>query len=146
MKEHIGLKDEHQTVSKQYDQIKLENIQKDKQIDEFKSMIKDLNSVVNNLNEQKIAQKDYIRILKKLDNMETDLDNLNKVADKICSNQYFEVENLFEYKQPKNWGEREFNLKDLDDLANSLNKLCSKLRNKISEYAAMQLGENCKLN
>jgi hypothetical protein len=50
-------------------------------------MIKDLNEVISGLNEQKIAQKDFIRILKKLDNMEGDMLNLNKVADKICSNQ-----------------------------------------------------------
>lgn len=56
------------------------------------------------------------------------------------------MDNLFEYKQPKNWGDKEFNTADLDELANSLNKSCSKLRNKISEYAAMQMGENCKLN
>lgn len=87
MKEHIGLKDEHKTMSNKYDLMKLANIQQDKQIEEFKSMIIDLNSVNKGLNTQKIAQKDFIRILKKLDNMESDLDNLNKVADKICSNQ-----------------------------------------------------------
>lgn len=62
-------------------------MQQDRQIEEFKSMIKDLNEVISNANEQKIAQKDQIRILKKLDNMEGDMLNLNKVADKICSNQ-----------------------------------------------------------
>jgi len=74
-------------MSNKYDLMKLANIQQDKQIEEFKSMIIELNSVNKGLNTQKIAQKDFIRILKKLDNMESDLDNLNKVADKICSNQ-----------------------------------------------------------
>lgn len=109
-------------------------------------MIKDLNEVISGLNEQKIAQKDFIRILKKLDNMEGDMLNLNKVADKICSNQQFEVDNLFEQQQPKNWSGKEFTTADLDDVANNLNKMCSKLRNKISEYAAMQMGENCRVN
>jgi len=74
----------------------LSNIQKDKQIDEFKSMIQDLNALNAGLNLQKIAQKDFIRILKKLDNMENDLHNLNIVSDKICSNKFFEVDNLFD--------------------------------------------------
>lgn len=58
MKDHINLKQENEEILKKYDKIKLENIQKDKQIEEFKSMIKDLNEVITKANEQKISQKD----------------------------------------------------------------------------------------
>jgi len=58
MKDHIGLKEENEEMRKQSDKLKLENMQQDTQIQEFKSMIKDLNQVISNANEQKIAQKD----------------------------------------------------------------------------------------
>jgi len=126
--------------------MKNDNKHKDIEIDEFKSMIKDLNNIINDLNKQKISQTDYIKIIKKLDNLESDLQNLNTVAQKMCSSQWFEVDNLFDYQKPKNYGDKIFTTLDLDNSANILNKLCTKIRNKVSEYAALQMGENCKLN
>eukprot|EP00341_Mesodinium_pulex_P001503 CAMPEP_0116921308 /NCGR_PEP_ID=MMETSP0467-20121206/21550_1 /TAXON_ID=283647 /ORGANISM="Mesodinium pulex, Strain SPMC105" /LENGTH=118 /DNA_ID=CAMNT_0004599345 /DNA_START=520 /DNA_END=876 /DNA_ORIENTATION=- len=114
-------------------------------IAEFKSMIKDQTSINKELKGKLVEQKDWIKLLKKLENVDIDLDNLSGVLDKVLNDQNFEVDSLFNVRSSAytigSWG-----VADVDILANKLNRNSNKMRNKLSEWAALKMGDECKFN
>jgi len=61
----------------------------------FKGMIKDQNALVTELQSCKIEQKDYIKVLKKMENVDFDLQNMTGVLDQVLDGKFIQVDALF---------------------------------------------------
>jgi len=76
-----------------------EKAQLQHEIDGFKQMIKDQNALITDLTQNKIEQKDWIKLLKKLENVDVDLQNMSGVLDQVLSGYFIDVDSLFAIRQ-----------------------------------------------